>query len=452
MAQNIVIQVGQCGNQIGSRFWEMALQEHAAHNPHGYFDSAMSTFFRNNPRRSHPAAKSSHAFDETERIHDLKVRGVAIDMEEGVINHIRSSPLGHFFGEDQYITSQSGCGNNWGRGYVEYGELYHERIEETLRRQAERCDVLQGIFMTHSLGGGTGSGLGSYVFDLISDMWPTQYKFSMAAWPSEVDDVVTSPYNSILALDALIRSADCVLPLDNNHLLKMAGDAHRASETPGPGDFKERRVWDAANSLAGRVLLDMTSSMRFEGGMNVDLNDIVTNLVPFPRQKFVLASIPSSPSLGLTALKPAQSATIFREILHPKTQLMAAEPSRGTYLACALLLRGPFTLVDIRRNVDLLRGQMTFVHWQADAWKVGLCYKPSYTGSRGILTLANNTSILKCFQEMERRFLRLYRRRANLHHYLQFLEVSQFTQALDNLRDVVAQYHESGKPPPSVSG
>ncbi|CAF1221749.1 unnamed protein product, partial [Adineta ricciae] len=30
MSQNIVVQVGQCGSQIGCRFWDLALREHAS--------------------------------------------------------------------------------------------------------------------------------------------------------------------------------------------------------------------------------------------------------------------------------------------------------------------------------------------------------------------------------------------------------------------------------------
>ena len=43
----ITIQVGQCGNQIGCRFWDLALREHAAQNKGGLFDEAFSSFFRN---------------------------------------------------------------------------------------------------------------------------------------------------------------------------------------------------------------------------------------------------------------------------------------------------------------------------------------------------------------------------------------------------------------------
>jgi tubulin epsilon len=43
----ITIQVGQCGNQVGRRFWEMALAEHSQNNPNGLFDEPMTSFFRN---------------------------------------------------------------------------------------------------------------------------------------------------------------------------------------------------------------------------------------------------------------------------------------------------------------------------------------------------------------------------------------------------------------------
>jgi len=46
-----------------------------------------------------------------------------------------------------------GTGKNWAKGYYTEGT--------DLRKQAEACDRLQGFTLTHSLGGGAGSGLGS---------------------------------------------------------------------------------------------------------------------------------------------------------------------------------------------------------------------------------------------------------------------------------------------------
>uniref|UniRef100_A0A5F5PUU2 Tubulin epsilon 1 n=1 Tax=Equus caballus TaxID=9796 RepID=A0A5F5PUU2_HORSE len=47
MTQSVIVQVGQCGNQIGCCFWDLALREHAAVNQKGIYDEAISSFFRN---------------------------------------------------------------------------------------------------------------------------------------------------------------------------------------------------------------------------------------------------------------------------------------------------------------------------------------------------------------------------------------------------------------------
>ena len=61
------------------------------------------------------------------------------------------------------------------------------------------------------------------------------------------------------------------------------------------------RPFDGMNSLAAQLLLHLTAPMRFEGPLNVDLNEITTNLVPFPRRHFLLSGIapfqPASPRL-----------------------------------------------------------------------------------------------------------------------------------------------------------
>lgn len=57
----------------------------------------------------------------------------------------------------------SGASNNWGHGFGEYGPKYHDDIADAIRKNAEECNSLQSFFLLHSIGGGTGSGLGSYI-------------------------------------------------------------------------------------------------------------------------------------------------------------------------------------------------------------------------------------------------------------------------------------------------
>ena len=51
--------------------------------------------------------------------------------------------------------------------------------------------LLQSWFLMHSLGGGTGSGLGSYILQLLHDEYPEIFRFTVSVLPSDVDDVVT---------------------------------------------------------------------------------------------------------------------------------------------------------------------------------------------------------------------------------------------------------------------
>ena len=110
--------------------------------------------------------------------------------------------------------------------------------------------------------------------------------------------MVTSPYNALLAAARLVEDADCVLPLENQALGEIcdrmtanAGSSRAGSSlsgTKGPGagaaaglgaGGKKERPWDAMNGVAANLLLHVTSSVRFAGSLNVDLNDITTNLV-----------------------------------------------------------------------------------------------------------------------------------------------------------------------------
>lgn len=45
------------------------------------------------------------------------------------------------------------------------------------------------------------------------------------------------------------------------------------------------------NGIAASVMLNLTAGVRFEGSLNVDLNEITMNMVPYPRMQFLMSSI-----------------------------------------------------------------------------------------------------------------------------------------------------------------
>ena len=163
----VTVQVGQCGNQIGLRFWELALKEHSAANTGNLFSPAMSTFFRNVESRTGDELSA-----EGVAISRLKARAVLIDMEEGVVSASMRSAVGELFDPRCVLTDVSGAGNNFGHGFSFYGQKHREQISEKIRKAIEACDSPQSFFCVFSLGGGSGSGLGSYTLGMLDDLFP----------------------------------------------------------------------------------------------------------------------------------------------------------------------------------------------------------------------------------------------------------------------------------------
>ena len=63
--------------------------------------------------------------------------------------------------------------------------------------------------MTHSLGGGTGSGMGSLLISKIKEEYPQRIMTTFSVIPSlKVSDIIVEPYNTILAIHQLIENAD----------------------------------------------------------------------------------------------------------------------------------------------------------------------------------------------------------------------------------------------------
>jgi tubulin gamma len=85
--------------------------------------------------------------------------------------------------------------------------------------------------LMHSIAGGTGAGLGSYVLERLSDVFPKKLIQTYSVFPHmENSDVVVQPYNSILTLQRLTEHADSVVVLDNRALASICQDRLHVGE------------------------------------------------------------------------------------------------------------------------------------------------------------------------------------------------------------------------------
>jgi tubulin epsilon len=64
-----------------------------------------------------------------------------------------------------------------------------------------------------------------------------------------------------------------------------------SSGRPHTDSLKEKQPFEAMNSLVAQLLNHLTASMRFNGSLNLDLNEITMNLVPYPRMHFLISAL-----------------------------------------------------------------------------------------------------------------------------------------------------------------
>ena len=97
-----------------------------------------------------------------------------------------------------------------------------------------------------------------------------------------------------------------------------------------------------------------------------------------------------------------------------------------------LRVRGDVTVSDVQRNLARLRPQVELAHWNPDGFKTGLPHS--------LLALSNNCCMAGVLRELCARFNKLYKRRAHVHHFTQYMEASAFDEARAALAQLAAEY------------
>jgi len=110
MREIVHIQAGQCGNQIGAKFWEVISDEHGI-DPTGTYHGDSDLQLERINVYYNEATGGKYV-----------PRAVLVDLEPGTMDSVRSGPFGQIFRPDNFVFGQSGAGNNWAKGhYTDFG-------------------------------------------------------------------------------------------------------------------------------------------------------------------------------------------------------------------------------------------------------------------------------------------------------------------------------------------
>ncbi|KAJ7357861.1 hypothetical protein OS493_022679 [Desmophyllum pertusum] len=93
------------------------------------------------------------------------------------------------------------------RDIILRGPSWWNQSLDVVRKETENCDCVQGFQLTHSLGGGTGSGMGTLLISKIREEYPDRIMNSFSVVPSpKVSDTVVEPYNATLSVHQLVET------------------------------------------------------------------------------------------------------------------------------------------------------------------------------------------------------------------------------------------------------
>ncbi|XP_036619123.1 tubulin beta-4B chain-like isoform X2 [Trichosurus vulpecula] len=407
MREILHLQAGQCGNQIGAKFWEVISDEHGI-DPTGTYHGDSNLQLERINVYYNEATGGKYV-----------PRAVLVDLEPGTMDSVLSGPFRQIFRPDSFVFGQSGAGNNWAKGHYTEGAELVDSVLDFVRKEAESCDCLQGFQLTHSLGGGTGSGMGTLLISKIREEYPDRIMNTFSVVPSpKVSDTV------------LVENTDETYCIDNEALYDICFRTLKLT-TPTNGDL---------NYLVSATMSGVTTCLRFPGQLNADLRKLAVNIVPFPCLHFFMPGFAPLTSRGSQQYRALTVPELTQQMFDAKNMMSACDPRHGRYLTVAAVFRG--RIDEQMLNVPN-KNSTYFVEWIPNNVKTAVCDIPPQGLKMSATFIGNSTAIQELFKRISEQFTAMFRGKAFLHWYTgEGMDEMEFPEAESNMNDLVSEYQQ----------
>lgn len=401
----LTLQVGQCGNQLGPSLFDFIASEYAHPSGKFYDHLLWNPFFRL------PCAERG------ERDQRPIARSILIDMEPSVVEsalinaHRKSSRW--TYSRPNCFFQQSGSGNNWAMGFADHGPRVKDSIIDIVRKELEMTDYFGGFLILQSMAGGTGSGLGAFLTNALTDDFSKSFVLNYCIWPFRIGEVIVQSYNALLTLSSILDTSHGIFLAENDALSAQCQAVYRIQH-PSFEDMNQ----DAMRALAGcllpskiRPITGQSQSKHAPGSWTRMVSDFISVLCPSRCLKLLSCQV--TPQLHHKCIS---YATFDWDVLlrqmhkHIKT---GKQNRRSQAFAHFLTLRGRHAITP---DVSALSDERLYVRGLP---QLGVAYSPAkFGGYEMSLSLTSNAQ-RNAFPVVDAlvKAKRMFKSRAFLHCY-----------------------------------
>ncbi|KAL4469160.1 hypothetical protein ABPG72_011508 [Tetrahymena utriculariae] len=429
MSEILSIHIGQAGIQVGNACWELFCLEHdiqpdgkVLQNPNDVKIDEFKSFY-----------------SET-KTGQFVPRSLCLDIEQNAIDNIKHSAYKQLYDPESFVCANLEAANNFACGFYEINNQFFDACLDKIRKLTENCSDPQGFMIYSSLGGGTGSGLGSLLLQKIKDIYSKKTNLGLNIYPSDkISKRQEDSFNSVLSIQYL-ENNDANLVLDNEAIYDIC-KINLGIEQP---------TYTNLNKVIAQAVSSLTCNMRFDGGaILTKLDEIQKNLIPYHPLSFLLSSY--SPFVAKDKNQNEfQLNEITSNAFQPCNMMAKCDPNLGYYLGLNVILRGNIRPCDSCRsmNQQTVRQGIKFPNW-INHYRYAINYHTPVTipGSefisfdKSVFMISNSSSISQVLTRITENFDQILSKSELMQLYKhQGVEESEVIEARRNIVQLKDDY------------
>ena len=398
MREIIVIEAGNCGIRIGEGIWKEYLEDNLEREAGDIY-----------------LCEGSKGYS---------ARCICMDLDPYSMKYIENGIRWGIYNKENIILGERSGGNNWGKGHYTDGAELMDKVLQCIQTEVEKCSSLSAFSLIHSLGGGTGSGMGTLLLTQLKDLFPSKLlqTYSVFPYPSpQISHIVSEPYNALLSLNILIQYADYIFPIDNLHIQPLHPD------------------YIYINSIIRRGVLGLMDYP------HIDPYTLRNNLVLFPNLNFLTIAHMDT---KLTAGYKCQFSDLFK-YFNPYSFIDRC-PKYMDLAGITLISHGcNVKQLDVHNQIeDLMNNnrRLGLVGWMPDNLRTNIRELPN-SGVKeenkniNMNYICNSVSVVELLKRIGDRAALMLKHNAFIQYYVaEGMDSMEFTEALDLLNQVIDAY------------